>query len=374
MISAAYINPTAYGDLSGANYLVWLITHLLADWKFITIFSMLFGAGIFLMTSRVEAAGRSSAALHYRRMGWLVLFGLIHSYVLWSGDILYTYGMCGLLVFLFRKLNPRPLFIVGLLMLAVPPAFFLATARQLAHAPAAELQAETQEGWKPTADMVNQELAAYRGSWIEQMSARAPFTFYIQTSFFLTFYFWRTTGCMLIGMGLFKLGVLSGKLLARVYWTLIAFAVLAGIPVLLYGTHRDFATGWNYIQSFYINIQYNYWASILISLAWVGLIILLLRTRSFIPLGKRLAAVGRMAFSNYILQTLICTTIFYGHGFGLFGKVSRVGQIGIVAAIWALQLIISPMWFQSFVFGPLEWLWRSLTYLRWEPFRRPLSA
>ena len=102
MISAAYNNPTAYGDLSGANWWVWLLGHLLADQKMYGIFSMLFGAGILLMTSRAEERG-SSLGLHYRRMMWLILFGLLHAHLLWPGDILYTYGMCGLLVYLFRR-------------------------------------------------------------------------------------------------------------------------------------------------------------------------------------------------------------------------------------------------------------------------------
>jgi uncharacterized protein len=118
MISAAYENPTAYGDLKGANYWVWLLCHVLADQKFMTIFSMLFGAGILLMTSRIEATGKPSAALHYRRMGWLILFGLAHAYLLWSGDILVAYGMCGLLVYLFRKLRPRTLLVLALLTIA----------------------------------------------------------------------------------------------------------------------------------------------------------------------------------------------------------------------------------------------------------------
>jgi uncharacterized protein len=81
-----------------------------------------------------------------------------------------------------------------------------------------------------------------------------------------------------------------------------------------------------------------------------------------------------MAFTNYIMQTLICTTLFYGHGFGLFGQIERAGQAAIVVAIWALQLIVSPIWLRHFLFGPLEWLWRSLTYMRRQPFRRAAGA
>jgi uncharacterized protein len=94
------------------------------------------------------------------------------------------------------------------------------------------------------------------------------------------------------------------------------------------------------------------------------------RTAALLSLTRRLAAVGRMAFTNYSMHTIICTTIFYGHGFALFGKVERVWQFAIVVAIWALQLIVSPIWLRHFLFGPLEWLWRYLTYLQWEPLRR----
>jgi uncharacterized protein len=117
-------------------------------------------------------------------------------------------------------------------------------------------------------------------------------------------------------------------------------------------------------------MQFNYWASILVSLGWVGAIMLASQAEALLPLTRRLAAVGRMAFSNYIMHTAICTTIFYGYGFGLFGKVDRVGQFAIVLIIWAFQLIVSPIWLRHFHFGPLEWLWRSLTYWQWEPFRR----
>ncbi len=106
MIGAAYMNPTAYGDLEGVNGWVWYLGHLFADMKFMTIFSMLFGAGVIVMTSRREAAGQSSAGVHYRRMVWLLVFGLAHAYLLWYGDILYTYALCGFVLYLFRKAPP----------------------------------------------------------------------------------------------------------------------------------------------------------------------------------------------------------------------------------------------------------------------------
>jgi uncharacterized protein len=370
MISAAYWNPTAYGDLHGANFWVWLLSHVLADEKFMTIFSMLFGAGILLMTSHIEAAGKPSAALHYRRMGWLILFGVAHAYLLWSGDILFTYGMCGLLVYLCRKFRPRTLLVLGVLTIAVASASMTAYGLWSKHWSPSEVQQAREQLWMPTPAMSAKEIAAYRGNWTAQMSFRVPDSLQMETAFFVGFTFWRAAGLMLVGMALFKLGVFSARRPSSFYWKMIAVGLLVGIPVTLYGTHRDFAGGWDFRYSFFYGMQFNYWASLLVSLGWVGVVMLASRTTALLRLTRRLAAVGRMAFTNYIMHTVICTTIFYGHGFGLFGGVSRVWQFAIVLVIWAFQLIVSPIWLRHFFFGPLEWFWRSLTYLQWEPFRR----
>ena len=119
MIGAAYFNPTAYGNFQGLNYAVWLISHLLADSKFMTIFSLLFGAGIVLMSERMESTGRKPTPVHYRRMVILLIIGIAHAYLLWDGDVLYAYAMCGILVFLFRRLKPTTLIVFGLVVIAI---------------------------------------------------------------------------------------------------------------------------------------------------------------------------------------------------------------------------------------------------------------
>ena len=119
MVGYVYDNPTAYGDLNGANFLVWLLSHLLADQKFLSIFSMLFGAGIVLIWQKAEGSGARPTRLHYRRVGWMILFGLLHAYLLWYGDILYTYGMCGLFVYLFRRSSPRTLVLSSLALATI---------------------------------------------------------------------------------------------------------------------------------------------------------------------------------------------------------------------------------------------------------------
>jgi len=365
MILAAYFNPTAYGDLHGANYWLWMLSHVLIDEKFMTIFSMLFGAGILLMTGRIEASGRSSAALHYRRMGWLILFGMLHGYLLWCGDILFDYGACGLLAYLFRRLRPRTLLILALLSISMVPIVLVLSGQRISHATPAQLQA-LNESWKPPAPEVAREVAAYRGSWLTQMTYRMPQAVRMEATAFV----FRIFGLMLAGMALFKLGFFSGRPSPKICWALIAVALFVGIPVTVYGVRRDFADGWDARFSIFHGLLYNYWASFLVSAGWIGLVMLASQAAALTAVTKRFAAVGRMAFTNYIMHSVICTTIFYGHGLALFGKVERTGQFGIVVAIWIFQLTISPIWLRHFQFGPLEWLWRSLTYWQWEPLRR----
>ncbi|MFQ5741628.1 MAG: DUF418 domain-containing protein [Acidobacteriota bacterium] len=257
MIMAAYINPTAYGDLTGANYRTWFLSHVLTDQKMMTIFSMLFGAGIVLLSSRIEARGHSAAGVHYRRMFWLLAFGLLHGYLLWYGDILFLYGVCGLVVYLFRKLSPRKLLVLGVLVISVSSAIYLFFGWSMQFWPSEPLAEFKNETWQPPPERVAWEVAAYQGGWLEQMAHRVPATLQFETFLLLIWGFWRAGGLMLVGMGLYKLGVFSAKRSPRLYLAFVAMGALVGIPVVLYGVQRNFATGWGPLSLFY-GSQYNY--------------------------------------------------------------------------------------------------------------------
>src|SRR6185369_853920 len=130
----------------------------------------------------------------------------------------------------------------------------------------------------------------------------------------------------------------------RSYLSLVAFGAFAGIPLVGFGVVQDYSRNWDFKYSAFFGGQYNYWGSYLVALGWVGLIMMWCQSTLLSGLKRRMAAVGRTAFSNYILQTVICTTIFYGHGFGYFGSLSRVGQIILVFAIYSTQLSFAPLW------------------------------
>jgi len=368
MIGAAYFNPTAYGDLTGINRWAWLATHVLADNKFMTIFSILFGAGILLLTRRVDESGGSPAAVHYRRTLGLLVIGAIHAYLFWYGDILVWYGLCALLVYLFRKCSPKTLAVVGIICIAIPSLLYLLFAWSVPYWPPEAYQQMLRD-WKPQAQIVEMELSAYRGGWLEQMQHRLPESIKMHTIAFLFWASWRAGGLMLLGMALLKWGVLTGRRSRRFYAVLGIAGPGIGLPVIIYGVVRNFEAGWSLEYSRFVGSQFNYWASLLVAMGYISLVMLSIQSVRPGPITRALSAVGRTALSNYLMQTLLCTSIFYGHGLGLFGQVERGGQVLTVLGIWLLQSIISVVWLKHFQFGPAEGLWRSWTYQKWQPLK-----
>jgi len=369
MIGAAYLNPYAYGDLTGANYGVWFLSHLFADSKFMAVFSLLFGAGVVLMASRREAKGRPTAGVHYRRMFWLIVFGLAHGFFLWYGDILFVYGMCGLVIYLFRRRSPRFLMIFGFFVVSVASLLTIFFQVTMPYWPPEAVEGVETEWWTPPPDAVEAELDAYRGGWSEQQVVRAPTAIFMQTNHFLTEYMWRAGGLMLIGMALFKLGVFSVGKSREFYIRMTSLGFGLGLPIVVYGVLYCNDSGWDVHSAMFGGSLFNYWGSLLFAAGWIGLVMLVCQKGNLQKVTRRLAAVGQMALSCYLLQTIICTTIFYGHGFGLYGSVSRVGQALIVVAVWAALLMFCPFWLKRFRFGPFEWLWRSLTYMKLQPMK-----
>jgi len=364
MPAAAYINPTAYGDLAGLNKWVWIISHMLASGKFMGIFSILFGAGILLFTQRAELKGLNSAALHYRRMGWLLLFGLMHAYLLWTGDILVSYSLCGMLVFLFRNKRATSLIRIAFAFFLAPIIIDLFFVWSIPYWPDETLQF-TLESWAPGAEKLQHHLDVYRSGWMEQMELRVPGAIFMQTSYFMMRPFWRVIALMLLGMALFKREVLSCGRSSRFYLRMALIGLVTGYLLSGLGVYLNFKNQWTMEFSMFLGAQFNYVGSVGVALAYTALVMLFSKSTGYAGLKSMFSAVGRMAFTNYILMTLLCTLLFYGHGFGLYGSVERKLQVIIVLAIWILITIFSSLWLRRFRFGPLERIWRRLSYWSW---------
>jgi uncharacterized protein len=211
---------------------------------------------------------------------------------------------------------------------------------------------------------------AFQGGWLAQMPVRTANALEFHLTDIWVWGVWRAAGNMLIGMALLRWRVLTAELPQNFYRDLAVIGFGFGLPLIAGGVASMAAHDWETFYSFFISGQFNYWASLLVALGWVGFTISLWHAGFARGLAARLIAVGRTAFSCYILTSLICTFIFYGHGLGLYMHVSRPGQLGVTLGVWIALLIVAPLWLQRFNFGPLEWLWRTLTYGERQPFRR----
>ncbi len=369
MPEAAYLNPMAYGNMTGANQWVWVFSHIFADQKFMTIFSVLFGAGILLFSENAEAKRGRSAGLHYRRTIWLLIIGLIHAHLIWHGDILVAYAICSSIVFLFRKMKPAKLFVIGLLVIAVHTLLYSIPAVTISNWPQDAI-AEAMASWNPTSVQINNEIDAFTGTYKQQLHKRSEIALFMETGVLLMIFLWRAGGLMLVGMALYKWGILSAEKSSGFYMKGWLISWLIGLPIVIYGIIQNYSHNWALEYSMFGGSQYNYWGSLLVSFGFICLIMIIVKSTNFMWIKARLAAVGQMALSNYLTQSVICVFIFYGIGFGFFASVERMGQFLIVLGIWLVQLMWSKPWLDKYLFGPFEWVWRSLTYWSIQPFRK----
>jgi len=384
-----YINPLAIGGATGANFWTWVFTHVFVEGKFVSIFSMLFGAGLVLQSERVGPRVPSFRALYFRRLFWLAIIGAVHGYVLWWGDILFTYAFCALLVYGFRNRSPRWLFIASGVALTIATLLQMATGalygvmREMAQsgASADSFTGQLGAGWReveallaPTPEDLAESLEIYRDGYLGIVVDRAPLVFnsqFVSSPFMMS---WRIGGIMLAGMALLKTGVLSAARSTAFYRRLALAGYLVGFPLVLIGLRVRFASEFDVVTKFQRATPLDIVGAPLVALGHIAVTMLLIRAGAMRRLQVRLAALGRMALTNYLMHSVIGTTLFYGYGLGLFGSVDRFALMGIVVAIWALQLAYSPYWLERFRFGPAEWLWRSLTYRRRQPMRKAITS
>jgi uncharacterized protein len=257
-----------------------------------------------------------------------------------------------------RKKSPRTLILTASILLSVPVIFYLATGNSLDRMPTESVQ-DIMKSWAPGEDYIRSETEAFKGSWSEQMEFRVPASLEFHTFLFFLFFGWKVSGMMLLGMALFKKGILSGEKDRRYYLLLAIIGIAISISLSTIGVLKNFEYNWSFEYSMFLGSLYNYIASVGGSLGYIGLIMLFVNKKFMTFLFQK---TGQMAFTNYLLQTIICTLIFYGHGFGLFGEINRLEQLGIVILVWVIIISFSRIWLSHFKYGPFEWLWRMMTY------------
>ena len=368
-VSAAYVNPSLAGPLTGSDFWIWLGSHVLAEYKFITIFGALFGAGIVLFAERAEAAGADAHARHRRRMFSLGCIGLAHALLLWYGDILLLYAMIGMIAFHFRNEDTGRLLRIAAVLYLVPVAVAFAMTGGMNLMGEETYQQFVRESWDLKPELIAAEVATYQGSWSGQFSQRAQTLADAYLWMVLTEQGWRVLAIMLVGMAAYRSGLLKGEWPLDAYRRMFLVGAGVGIPLILWGALFNLTHDWEMRYSLYMGRQFNGLGAPLVSLAWISLVIIALKKGWLPGLTTRLRAVGRMALTCYLLTTVICTTLFYGHGLGLFGTMDRAEQWLVVIAVWFVLLTFAPLWLRWFRMGPVEWLWRWASYGRRPPFR-----
>lgn len=390
----AYNDPTITGGSTGWNLRVWWIANMFFEGTMRGMFSMVFGAGVILFTSRSSPAISSDSVTdaYFRRILWLVLFGIIHNYLLlWDGEFLYANALLGLFVFSFRHMKPRHLILISLLWFSCSTALNVkeyfqakdtyelaekAALRKRSGARLSKEEAKHIETWKevvasekPDAAKIKTNIEArHKGYW-SIVWFKAPITQFMQTTFMYRFFFFDVFAMMLLGMAFLKNGILKAEKSLGFYARMALIGYAIGLTTNYLETSWIMSHQFDVLSFKLASISYDF-GRVFTTIGQVGLIMLFIKWGGIGFLQKWLAAVGRMAFTNYIMQTLICITIFMGFGFGLYGRLQRYELYYVVLGVWIFQLILSPIWLSYFRFGPLEWAWRSLTYWQRQPFRK----
>ena len=387
---AAYTDPTIDGATRGLNLVVFASMDVLVEGSMRTIFSMLFGAGMLIFLAKRDTDVDTLRGLFYRRTVLLIAFGLVNAYIfIWPGDILYTYGMAGLLLYFFRDFSALRLAQYSLsifLVLALMHIAMHMDARGMRNAVAAvealpagtSLTAEQEqaledwdaflEGQFASPEIIEQEYESRNSGYIDNVIASAPLNLVLQTVVLLISTLWDVLAMMLLGMAFFKWGLLDASRSSRDYWLLVIAGIGLGLPL-------------NYLETAtYISSGFEiYWAGgnrpsydvgrLTLAVGYIGIVMLICK-HALIPwFRSALAAVGQLALTNYLSQSLICNFIFMGFGLGLFGDLQRYQAYLVVLGVWIFQIVFSLVWLRLYRFGPAEWLWRSLTYKQSQPLR-----
>ena len=336
---APYFNLSAGGSETWLDWTVGIFGEVFVDQKFMGLFSLLFGAGMILFIDRASSRGRRAVVLNLWRNALLLLIGILHS-LLWYGDVLMAYAIASFFLVALRKLPNRALISIGVVVFALSIACSL-LAQNMADTTTASLSGL----WTP-GDIPTQELIGLP---------------------FLLGYFLRALGLILIGAGLYRTGFMNGGMPSRAYRLTAIVGLAIGLPLAAAGVAITALNDYSREIAFIGQIP-NTLGTIPASLGYMSLIILWNNSADS-WLKQRLRAVGRMALTNYLSQTvlgvLVLTVLLRDVDF-----VNRTGVLLFVFAVWALQVWWSQAWLSRFLFGPAEWLWRVATYRTGQPLRR----
>ncbi|MDA1371993.1 MAG: DUF418 domain-containing protein [Proteobacteria bacterium] len=388
--SASYFDPSADSATSGINLATFMGIDILFEGSMRAIFSMLFGAGLLIFASKPNTDQDIVRGLYYRRTFLLIGFGLVNAYIfVWPGDILYSYGMAGLILYFFKDYSAKQLGLYSLLLLLVlmfiHAGLHYDTRRmrdavvEIEALPAGTILTEAQqtsmdewqvymEGQFATQELIAQDIETRQGGYLENFRHVASINIFTQTVMLVIFFLWDALAMMLLGMAFMKWKIFDASRSTRFYLGMILVGFGVGIPVNAWETITFVNSGFEQYWTAIARPTYDL-GRMTLAIGYIGLVMLICKSGVLAWLRSALAAVGQMALTNYLSQSVICNFIFMGFGLGLAGELERVEIYYVVFGVWIFQLFFSVYWLKRYRFGPVEWLWRSLTYKKKQDLR-----
>ncbi|SFZ93954.1 uncharacterized protein SAMN05428642_103454 [Flaviramulus basaltis] len=383
-LAHAYGDPTVSGGSTGWDLYTWIATNMFFEGTMRALFSLLFGVGMFILLDRLEnkGAGLKAADIYFRRLLWLLFFGLVHGYLLlWTGEILYQYALMGFLVYSFRYLSPKKLILIALFLFSVGAlwSYFDYTKDVKFMEDVALVKTNKSEGktltkelketefkwenkqWERSPEGVKDYNNNMRKSYLNVVAFLGPTNQHYDENWPYRYDLWDVLSMMLLGIALFKLNILSAEKSYKFYFIMATLGYLVGLTTNYFEINYIMNQKFSLLSFSKTNITYDL-GRVGVAMGHVGLIMLFCKSSILKWLKNALSAVGKMALTNYVMHSVFAMFIFTGAGFALFGTFKRHELLYIVFSIWLFQLIASPLWLKYFQFGPLEWLWRNLSY------------
>jgi uncharacterized protein len=392
IIPPSSLKPTFSGPHAHLNYILFILQQMVFSSKTRGLLAMIFGAGALLLLQRVEAqhGKRRASQIFVRRHLWMIVMGLLHAFFLWDGDFLASYGVVGLvLLYVCRRLSAKTLIVAGILITLFPGSYALmyfhpgaledvglagrvavaGVEQRLGH-PLNASEAASISAWKqglvPThlpGDVLEEKARDGQKGYSARLHQKLSEYFRLEVRLISVVLF-ETGGMALLGMGLLKVGFLTGELSKKAYiWTAV-LGLLASFPLLGLGLWeiikadlpRELVTCWIDLPQQFTRIG--------ATLAYTALIVLWVRSGCLKPVTAAFNSVGRMALTNYLMTSALCQFVFAWGPWKLFGELEYYQLFWCMLGVWTVNLALSTLWLRHFAFGPIEWLWRSLTYAK----------
>ena len=387
---ASYFNPVFDSNLEGINLSTYIAMDVFVEGSMRGIFSMLFGAGFLLFFTKPDTNEDLVRGLYFRRTLLLILIGVFNAYILvWPGDILFTYGVAGLLLYVFWHYSAKKLALISGVIFALLAILHTAShmysrglreeVLEIEALPAStelnQVQQQTLAEWDTfldqqlfTPELVEQDLQIRKSGYLEIFLFLVPFSLIIQTLGLVSSGLWDALAMMLLGMAFMKWGIFNASRSMRFYLGMFVIGFGTGLPINYFEVNAFVSSGFEIYWEAANRPTYDL-GRLLVAIGYIGLIMMVCKSGILHLLRSALASVGQMALTNYLSQSLICNAIFMGWGFNLLGELERFQIYYVVLGVWLFQLIASPIWLRYFRFGPAEWLWRSLTYKNKQQWR-----